>query len=104
MPSHVKIFFQALKSSITDVNAVDESQRVEQGNGRYDMKIAFSNQSLLSCPINGVQNMNSISTRAVLQCVFAAPTIFGDRMLFEVAVLHCRGIEINKKGLIRWDG
>ena len=97
MAFHVKVFFQPLKSSITDVNAVDESQRVEQGNGRYDMKIAFPNQPLLSCPINGVQNMNSIRATALLRCVVADPTIFRDKMLFEVAVVHCRGVGINKK-------
>ncbi len=104
MAFHVKIFFQALKSSITDVNAVDESQRVEQGNGRYDMKVAFPNQPLFSCPINGVQNMNSIRARAVLRYVVAAPTIFGDELLFEVAVVHCMGVGNNEKCSIKWDG
>ena len=103
MTFHVKVFFQALKSSITDVNAIDESQRVEQGNDRYDMKVAFPNQPLFSCPINRVRNMNSIRARAVLGCVVAAPTIFGDKMLFEVAVVHCRRV-INEKRSIKWDG
>ena len=103
MAFHVKVFFQALKSSITDVNAVDESQRVEQGNDRYDMKIAFSNQPLFSCLINGVRNMNSITARAVLGCIVAAPTVFRDKMFFEVAVIHCRRC-INEQCSIKWDG
>lgn len=51
---HLQVFLQPLNSGIADVDSIDESKHVEQGNSRYHMEIAFPNESPLCYSVDRV--------------------------------------------------
>lgn len=53
LPFHLEVFLQSLQPSISDVDSINKSQGIEQGNGRQYVDIAFPDELLLGGAVDG---------------------------------------------------